>query len=156
MKDKDWKDSINLVVKAADRFIMTEAHPMDRGFRPPDMSSEVSSRHRRSGNTTWLLKSAMRNPNCILVFSTEELAHNMTDKYDEMLNERSIMRKLYSWIFNKGKPDSDPTITQQRVSAILRKASMRLYNGYYTDGYYGKETFHESLVIIPEEKTDGE
>lgn len=74
----------------------------------------------------------------------------------KLRDEYALSQQGIASHINAGKPDTDPAITQQRVSAILSKSSMHLYNGYYTDGYYGKQTFHKNLVIIPEEEKTNE
>jgi hypothetical protein len=53
----------------------------------------IVNENRQCGNTTWILKSAIENPECIILCYNMRNAKELENKYFHMLEERSIDRK---------------------------------------------------------------
>lgn len=53
---------------------------------------EICASNRQTGSSTWILFSAVRLPNCILVFHNERHARDMEDKYIEILRRVGLSR----------------------------------------------------------------
>ena len=50
---------------------------------------------RRTGNTTWILQSAIKKPNCIIVSKTEEQAKQLERSYKALLMKSAWYKKLW-------------------------------------------------------------
>lgn len=61
---------------------------------------EIVEISRRSGNTTWILKSAIENPNCIIVAYNKSYAKDLEREYNRLL-KKSIWYKRIIWYFQK-------------------------------------------------------
>lgn len=59
---------------------------------------------RQAGQTTWLLKAALNNPNCILVFGNNSIAITAKRRYEELKLESWDNLPFYKkWFLNKTK-----------------------------------------------------
>jgi hypothetical protein len=65
---------------------------------------EIVLRTRRTGNTTWLLKSAIENPDCIIVSRTMRQAKELEKRYNSLLQTSSWYKKLWWKIVKRKKP----------------------------------------------------
>ena len=59
---------------------------------------------RGSGNTTWILKSALHNPDCIIVCGNSDHARYMHSIYNDMINNSGFFRRLYWKYINRSRP----------------------------------------------------
>ena len=59
---------------------------------------------RKTGNTTWILKSAIKYPNCVIVAHSMQYAQELEKQYFNMLAESPWHRKLYWKIFGRKHP----------------------------------------------------
>lgn len=63
---------------------------------------EIVLRTRKTGNTTWLLKSAIENPDCIIVSRSMQEAKELEKRYNSLLQTSSWYKKLW-WLMVKRK-----------------------------------------------------
>ena len=54
---------------------------------------DVVEEHRQCGNTTWILNSAIDNPNCIILGYNTKYVTEIKNKYYFLLKERGISKK---------------------------------------------------------------
>jgi len=55
---------------------------------------DIISSTRRTGNSTWILKSAMNDNKCIIVYPSESIATLMKKLYKKMLKEKGVGEDL--------------------------------------------------------------
>lgn len=55
---------------------------------------------RRSGSTTWILRSALKNPRCIIVFGSFDIALKAEKDYHRMKRNACWILKI-KWFFKK-------------------------------------------------------
>jgi hypothetical protein len=65
---------------------------------------EILLKSRRTGNTHWILQSAIERPACIIVSRTIQQAKSLEDDYKCLLNESSLYKKLWWKIFGRKNP----------------------------------------------------
>jgi hypothetical protein len=65
--------------------------------------SVVLNKSRRSGITTWILKSAIKNPNVIILSSTLKQSKLLRDLFDRMIDNSFWLRLKYKY-FRAKKP----------------------------------------------------
>lgn len=59
---------------------------------------------RQTGSTTWILKSAIKRPNCIIVSRNMETALHLDYAYSKLLNEQPWYKKLRWKICGRKNP----------------------------------------------------
>lgn len=59
---------------------------------------------RGSGNTTWLLESAIDRPDCVIVAYSEVNARRLKERYDSLLSKRPFWFRVWRVISQKGTP----------------------------------------------------
>jgi len=69
-----------------------------------DKISEIVLTTRRTGNTTWILKSAVKTPDCIIVCKTLRHAKELEKEYFRMLQKSSWWLKLKWNLFGRNHP----------------------------------------------------
>jgi hypothetical protein len=65
---------------------------------------EIVYRTRQTGNTTWILKAAIKMPECVIVSKNMQQAKGLENEYRKMLLNESWWRKLYWKYFGKKHP----------------------------------------------------
>jgi len=55
----------------------------------------ISNMHRRSGTSTWILKAALQNPKCLIIFKDEEKARKFKYDYYRELSKLNPWRKFW-------------------------------------------------------------
>lgn len=65
---------------------------------------EIVYKTRATGNTTWILQSAIERPNCIIVSRTIEQAKNLEQTYKILLSKSAWYKKLYWKWFGRKSP----------------------------------------------------
>ena len=78
----------------------------------------ILSNCRASGNTTWILKSAINNPNCIIVTKSLQHKEDLQYAYNRLLYKETWYKKL----FRKFKKHSVPKIVT--VDDFVNKSPM--------------------------------
>jgi hypothetical protein len=68
------------------------------------IQSQIIASTRRSGNTTWILKGAINNPNCIIVCLSEQYAKQLSLVYRKMLYDQPWYKKLWWKIVGREAP----------------------------------------------------
>ena len=56
--------------------------------------------YRCTGNTSWILKSALNNPECIIVVGTTGELHALNREYEKLINNSPWYKKIY-WTLTK-------------------------------------------------------
>lgn len=69
---------------------------------------EILSLTRRSGSTTWILKAAIRNPECIIVCRSIEHAWFFKKQYVELLDKQPFYLRIWWWFFGRKFPEFVP------------------------------------------------
>jgi len=64
----------------------------------------IVNQTRRTGNTTWIIKSAIKNPNCVIVSKNKRESKLLKQKYIRMLSNDSLFQKLKWEIFGRKQP----------------------------------------------------
>ena len=64
----------------------------------------IIEQHRQNGNTTWLAKAAIENPKCIILAHDDNCAKEIEDKYYDLLDEASFLKRLKWKIFGREHP----------------------------------------------------
>jgi hypothetical protein len=65
---------------------------------------EIIITTRRSGNTTWIVESAVENPNCIIVSRNMQQAKRLEKKYKDLIKKKSWYKKTIWKLFGRKKP----------------------------------------------------
>jgi hypothetical protein len=65
---------------------------------------EIAERYRQNGNSTWIIKSAIENPECIILTYNKASADDMKDNYFAMLEAAHWTKKLKWWLFGRKHP----------------------------------------------------
>lgn len=60
--------------------------------------------NRQKGNTTWILKSAMKNPNCIIVTSNKTNSYELKSMYFAFLKAQPLYKKIIRRLIGKKNP----------------------------------------------------
>lgn len=55
-------------------------------------------------NNIWLLKSAIKNPECVIVSSSGVHSNYMSDSYKKLLKEEPISKQLFWYMFGRKTP----------------------------------------------------
>jgi len=66
--------------------------------------TEIVYSTRRTGNTTWILKAAIRNPECIIVSKNMMQVQYLADEYHRLLSKSIWYKKLYWKWFGRKHP----------------------------------------------------
>ncbi len=69
-----------------------------------DRIREIVYETRRTGNTSWILQSAIRNPNCIIVGKDLKQAHHLREEFIRMMIKSPWYKKLWWKIFGYKEP----------------------------------------------------
>ena len=67
-------------------------------------ASSIAYWSRQSGNTTWLLKAAINNPNCIIIAKNGRGAKELQNRYYSLLNEESWLKRIWWKLFGRKHP----------------------------------------------------
>ncbi len=59
---------------------------------------EIAERYRQNGNSTWIIKSAVENPECIIIAYNANSARDLEEEYFHMLKQSNWLKKL-KWRF---------------------------------------------------------
>ena len=84
-------------------------------------------RARRTGYTTWMLKSAINNPDCIIVGANQQHCRHLEKRYYKLLKEESFFKKVLRRI----KKTKNPTFISMRdgeTHGLLGKP--RIYDNF--------------------------
>ncbi len=65
---------------------------------------DIIHQSRRTGNTTWILKSAVNNPNCVIVVNNQRYAKDLEHLYNNMLLLSPWYKRVYWSFFGRGVP----------------------------------------------------
>ena len=65
---------------------------------------EIVRDTRQTGSTTWILKSAIKNPECIIVCRNMQQAKGLERKYNKMLSDVWLGKKLWWKLFGRKQP----------------------------------------------------
>ena len=65
---------------------------------------EIIRKTRASGNTTWILKSAIQNPNCIIVARNSQQAKCLEQAYKRLLLKNAWYKKLWWKLVGRKSP----------------------------------------------------
>lgn len=68
------------------------------------IQSQIIASTRRSGNTTWILKAAIDNPNCIIVCRDANQANYQAKLYNKMILNQPWYKKLWWKIVGREEP----------------------------------------------------
>jgi len=66
--------------------------------------TEIVYRTRQTGNTTWILKAAIKQPNCVIVSKNMQQAKNLERNYFQLLSKSAWYQKLYWKWFGRKHP----------------------------------------------------
>ncbi len=66
---------------------------------------EIAERYRQNGNTTWIIKSAIENPECIVLAYNAENAKSIKERYFQMLEQSHWLKKLKWKVFGRKHPE---------------------------------------------------
>lgn len=55
-------------------------------------------------NNIWLLKSAIKTPECVIVSSSGTHSNYMMEKYKKTIKEEHIVKQLYWYVFGRKTP----------------------------------------------------
>jgi len=66
--------------------------------------TEIVHRTRNTGNTTWILKAAIKQPNCIIVSKSKRDAEYLEWKYFQILSKSAWYKKLWWKWFGRKHP----------------------------------------------------
>lgn len=69
-----------------------------------DKVKEIVIKARQTGSTTWILKAAINNPNCIIVTGDIFTAKELKDHYFKLINKQNWLKRLWRKIFNRKHP----------------------------------------------------
>lgn len=65
---------------------------------------EIAEKYRQNGNSTWILRSAIENPECIIVAYDNTCAQGLKDEYFYMLENSHWLKKLKWEIYGRKHP----------------------------------------------------
>jgi hypothetical protein len=65
---------------------------------------EIIRTTRATGNTTWILQSAIERPNCIIVSRTMQQAKHLEQAYKSLLSKSAWYKKLWWKWFGRKSP----------------------------------------------------
>jgi len=69
-----------------------------------DTLQEILYRTRATGNTTWILQAAIKNPNCMIVSKDKKQSRWLEQKYHNLLSEKGYFKRLYWRVFGRKHP----------------------------------------------------
>jgi len=69
-----------------------------------DKINEIIYNTRRTGNTTWILKSAIKYPNCIIISKNKRQSTYLEKRYYQLLQYEKWYKKLYWKWFGRKTP----------------------------------------------------
>ena len=64
--------------------------------------TEIVESNRRYGSTTWILKSALQNPNCLIISRDMNISDRIKQTYNKMYFEVFFLKRLF-WKLMKRK-----------------------------------------------------
>ena len=66
--------------------------------------TEIVYKTRRTGNTTWILKAAIKQPNCVIVVKNMQQVKHLQKNYYQLLSKSTWYQKLYWKWFGRKHP----------------------------------------------------
>lgn len=102
--------------------------------------TEIVSRARQTGNTTRLLKAAIKQPDCVIVSKNMQQAKHLEKNYFQLLSKSAWYQKLYWKWFGRKHPkfmtiDSRREETNKDVYANDMCCGCGGSDGSYSDEY---------------------
>lgn len=64
----------------------------------------IADATKRQGQTTWILKAAIAQPNCAIVSKTTQQARYLKKEYERLISKSSWHKKLYWKMFGRKQP----------------------------------------------------
>lgn len=69
-----------------------------------DKIIDICEHNRQCGSTTWILKAAVNNPNCIIIGYNDEYCEELKLKYFDLLRKENFFKRLKWKIFGRKHP----------------------------------------------------
>lgn len=66
--------------------------------------NDIITYNRQKGNSTWIVKSAIKNPNCVIVAHDSACAYDLKCLYYSLLKKQPFYKKIIWKLFGRSHP----------------------------------------------------